>query len=234
MKTPLLLLSFAFATACLLPAQDATLDPAAVEAAKSLMATMDMEKIMAESLEAGLGAQLEPMKQLGLGPEGMKELEVEMLAFLKEVMSWQSLEPEFVKLYVEEFTLGVAGTQCLLPVSDRKEGCLAFSPTDDGGNEARPKRRSEPYAGTAGADHPDHPETSRPVGQAKGDFRTGEVSRAIRNSPTALSHRSHRGGPSWRCRRPSRSRRCRNCGSGSWSGRSGVGSARPSDLPLRW
>lgn len=79
-------------------------DPEAVKAASALIDSMDMENMLTKSLETSLDAQTKQFSQMGMPAAGVAELKAEMLAFMKEVMAWEDLRPEFVRIYAESFT----------------------------------------------------------------------------------------------------------------------------------
>ncbi len=79
-------------------------DPEAVKAASALIDSMDMENLLTKSLETSLDTQTKQFSQMGMSAAGVAELKTEMLAFMKEVMAWEDLRPEFVRIYAESFT----------------------------------------------------------------------------------------------------------------------------------
>lgn len=79
-------------------------DPEAVKAASALIDSMDMENLLTKSLETSLDTQMKQFSQMGIPAAGVAELKSEMLAFMKEVMAWEDLRPEFVRIYAESFT----------------------------------------------------------------------------------------------------------------------------------
>ncbi len=85
-------------------AQDAKPDEATRAAAKALLDAADTEKVMNESMEQAMEGQMGPLKQLGISPEGLKKLKAEMLAFVKEVMNYEEIEPALIDLYATKFT----------------------------------------------------------------------------------------------------------------------------------
>jgi uncharacterized protein len=93
-----------FALSATLEAQEAAPDRAA--AAKKLFASMDMANLLQASMAEGLEPQMAQFKQMGMSDPGVTELKAEMLAFLTETMKWETLEPEFVRIYATAFTAG--------------------------------------------------------------------------------------------------------------------------------
>ncbi len=83
--------------------QDAV-DPDRAAAAEGLFASMDMQKMLEESMAAGLDPQMAQFRQMGLSEAGVTELKTEMLSFLNDVMKWETLKPQFVRIYAEAFT----------------------------------------------------------------------------------------------------------------------------------
>lgn len=79
-------------------------DSEAVKAASELIDSMDLENLLAKSMETSLDAQTKQFSQMGMSAVGVAELKAEMLAFMKEVMVWEELRPEFIRIYAESFT----------------------------------------------------------------------------------------------------------------------------------
>ena len=88
-------------------AQEATAkapDAETLAAAKELLGVMHMEETLNSSMETGMDVQLEQLKQLKIGEAGLKELKAEMLKFIGEVISWEEMEPEMLRIYASNFT----------------------------------------------------------------------------------------------------------------------------------
>jgi hypothetical protein len=67
------------------------------EAVKQLMAVTHLREVTEKSMDAVLKSQMEQMPQL-------RPYEDVMRSFLKEQMDWNTLEPEYARLYLEVFT----------------------------------------------------------------------------------------------------------------------------------
>ena len=67
------------------------------KAAEQMLSLMDMEAIMARSLDQMLKAQIEVNPSIAPYEKVMKQ-------FFAKYMSWNSLKPDVVKLYMEEFS----------------------------------------------------------------------------------------------------------------------------------
>lgn len=79
-------------------------DPERAAAAEALFTSIDMQKMLEESMAEGLEPQMAQFAQMGLSPAGVTELKAEMLAFLNETMKWETLKPDFIRIYAEAFT----------------------------------------------------------------------------------------------------------------------------------
>lgn len=79
-------------------------DTETVEAARDLLASINFEQTITDSIEASLDAQMREFAQMGLPPEGIKVMKKEMFSFFLEVMTYEKMEPEVVKIYAEAFT----------------------------------------------------------------------------------------------------------------------------------
>lgn len=79
-------------------------DSEAVKAARELLISMNLEQTITDSIEASLDAQMGEFAQMGLPPEGIIELKKEMFSVFSEVMTYEKMEPEFIKFYSESFT----------------------------------------------------------------------------------------------------------------------------------
>ncbi len=104
MKKPLVVIALTLLSGLLTAQAQEELDANAVKAAKELFTQMEMEKVMSASMEQALDPQLEQMRRFGISDQGMTDLKKEMLAFMREVMSWEIMEPELVRLYASNFT----------------------------------------------------------------------------------------------------------------------------------
>lgn len=98
--TAALVAAFALCSYSSVSAQDAE----TLKASEAFLESLNMAQVLEESLETSLDPQMEQFKQMGMGPEGIKELKAEMLAFMKEVMSYEELKPDFIKIYANAFT----------------------------------------------------------------------------------------------------------------------------------
>lgn len=79
-------------------------DAETTSAAEALIDSMDMPNLLGKSMESALDAQMGQFSQMGIPPAGVAELKTAMLSFMKEVMQWEELRPEFVRIYSESFT----------------------------------------------------------------------------------------------------------------------------------
>lgn len=79
-------------------------DPELAAAAEALFASIDMQKMIEESLAEALNPQMAQFRQMGLSEEGVTELQAEMLAFLNDAMKWDVLKPQFIRIYADAFT----------------------------------------------------------------------------------------------------------------------------------
>lgn len=77
---------------------------AAAEATKELLDSLNMETILEQSIEVSLDSQMDQFSQMGISEEGVKELKAEMLKFMREVMAYEGLEPDLIRIYSEAFT----------------------------------------------------------------------------------------------------------------------------------
>lgn len=86
--------------------QDApSVSPEKTEAVKKLFDVMKMKETMSATMSAGLDPQLQQMAQLGVSEAGLAKMKKEMIAFLEEVMAWDSIEGELINLYAETFSV---------------------------------------------------------------------------------------------------------------------------------
>jgi hypothetical protein len=67
------------------------------QAAESLLALMDMDKLMSESIDQMLEMQVKQNPAIGQFKEEMKK-------FLSKYMSWAAMKEDMVKIYASEFT----------------------------------------------------------------------------------------------------------------------------------
>lgn len=79
-------------------------DPERIAAAEAMFDSMDMETLLTDGIEQSLETQMEQFRQMGLSEEGVAELQKEMLAFMLDAMDWESLKPEFIRIYTSAFT----------------------------------------------------------------------------------------------------------------------------------
>lgn len=99
-----LVLSFAIACLAAPGRAQETVDPERAAAAEALFTSFDMKKMLEESMAEGLNPQMAQFRQMGLSEAGVTELKAEMLAFLKDAMKWEDLQPEFIRIYANAFT----------------------------------------------------------------------------------------------------------------------------------
>lgn len=96
MKTLLnLLLVLSSAVNFALPARAA--DDVTLQAAEALLESVNLEQLLAESIDTVLSAQVQQEPMLRQHEEGMRR-------FLRKHMSYASLKPDLVRIYAEAFT----------------------------------------------------------------------------------------------------------------------------------
>ncbi|HEX5791065.1 MAG TPA: DUF2059 domain-containing protein [Luteolibacter sp.] len=111
-KRLLIVSFFCFACTSILPGQLRAAEPApakeadaeTTKAAEELIETMDMGRLIHKSIESTLETQMSQFAEMGMSREGVAELKQAMLGFMKDVMNWDDLKPEFVRIYAEAFT----------------------------------------------------------------------------------------------------------------------------------
>ncbi len=86
------------------PPGPADADPERIAAAEALFDSMDMETLLQDGIEQSLETQVDQFRNMGLAEAGVAELHDEMLAFMQETMNWDSLKPEFIRIYTSAFT----------------------------------------------------------------------------------------------------------------------------------
>lgn len=110
----LLIPAFAcFACTSILPGQLRAAEPApakqadaeTTKASEELIETMDMGRLIHKSIESTLETQMGHFLEMGIPREGVAELKEAMLGFMKDVMNWDDLKPEFIRIYAESFTV---------------------------------------------------------------------------------------------------------------------------------
>lgn len=77
---------------------------AAAEATKELLDSLNMETVLEQSIEVSIDAQMGQFAEMGVPAEGVKELKGAMMEFMQEVMAYEDLEEELIKIYSEAFT----------------------------------------------------------------------------------------------------------------------------------
>ena len=82
---------------CLCSAQAQADDASHMASVQELFKVMHMDETMAKSIDAMLDQQVKQNPLIG-------RFRAVMSAFLQKHMSWQSIEPEMAKIYMQEFT----------------------------------------------------------------------------------------------------------------------------------
>ena len=82
---------------CLVSAQAQADDASHMAAVQELFKVMHMDETMSKSIDAMLDQQVKQNPLIG-------RFRAVMSAFLQKHMSWQSIEPEMAKIYMQEFT----------------------------------------------------------------------------------------------------------------------------------
>ena len=82
---------------CLASAQAQADDASHLASVQELFKVMHMDETMAKSIDAMLDQQVKQNPLIG-------RFRAVMSAFLQKHMSWQSIEPEMAKIYMQEFT----------------------------------------------------------------------------------------------------------------------------------
>lgn len=92
------------------PAAASGVSPEHVEAIQALFDVMNIEETMSATMGAGLDPQLEQMRQMGIGQDALVKMKAEMVAFLEEVMAWDTLEDEMIQIYADAFSVDELNT----------------------------------------------------------------------------------------------------------------------------